>query len=495
MESKMCNNSSFGQGSNLICYDLIDECQQLLQQCYALMDSIMEWLSFLNTSEREASTDFNSTQEVKEGLLRLGISCKKEAQFLEGLLQNEEQIQSHHIRGSNLPYLEAVYRCARQETGLVSIFKSVRYSVPIENTADGQDAKRSKVEKYRIDVISCHGAKWIKVSARNARWLLCQNSMVDSVIPEDSMESDPIPLELKANVMLLVASQNQLHFRAPEVCFQFNCFGDRLQEKHRPMPIPTSLFRRLNEIGVSVAEIPSLAVDRGFNFGSWKYDPSQVATPELNLDITTLLALASQLTYHGRFSELLPHPPRNENDALKIQLQQEKQRPIMPLLAYYLAGRILTTTQTCYDKFLSIISTIAGPLEALRARILFRTHSNDSLLIQHDLDRRDDDPFKGWKLLVGTNSAPDVQVLPDSPSASFQSMIACNSLRSYTDIHIIAFGSGHQRKLTTVTANIGVARSISGASASCVYPIDFPDGDYFLVHEPRSLAENKLVAN
>ncbi|KAI0242603.1 hypothetical protein L0F63_000356 [Massospora cicadina] len=298
-------------------YDLVDACHQLLQQCYALMEAIAAWIDFLNNPEEQHSPygDIYPTQELLEGLSRLGISAKKEAQFLEGLLRNGN-IQPFHLNGSNLPYLEAVYRCARQENGLVTIFKTVKYIVPVESFDDNKEVvQKYKVEKYRVDVISCHGEKWIKVSARNVRWLYSQDFMVDATIPNDAMENDPL--------------------------------------------------------GVSVEEISPLVSNEISRSINWRYDPSKAATSTLNLDITTLLALASQLTHNGQASELNLESQRKANNSIKVQLQQEKDRPIMPLLAHYLFGRTLTTTQSCYNKFISIVNTLAGPLEALRARIFF----------------------------------------------------------------------------------------------------------------------------
>jgi len=296
-------------------YSLVDTCQILYEQTQALLEAVGEWQAFLKSPGEfsNCNSSIYPKTELELGLFRFAQAIKKEVNYLKHLLQNEGLIQPQHVNGSNFPFLEAVYHCARREKGLVTIFKPVRVINKKEN--DGMDETSSTLtwDKLRIDVVSNDGLKWIKVSARNARGLIGQ----DFLFNHDSIGTDNIPLQNKARLMLLTASQNQVHFKIPRICFQFSCFN--VERTHTGLVL-NSVFGLLSDMGILIEEVPILSFPGLLPGGEWRYDPMRVATPSLSLDVTTLLAICSQLTHLGDSCQL----SHKANESLYIQLEQEK---------------------------------------------------------------------------------------------------------------------------------------------------------------------------
>jgi len=165
----------------------------------------------------------------------------------------------------------------------------------------------------------------------------------------------------------------------------------------------------------------------------------------------------------------------------------------MPYLIHLTHNRTLTTTQACYNKFMAIANTIAGPVERLRSYIIFRHHHQNIDLIKNDVSCLQDDPFKNWKCLTGGCIAPAVQVLPDYPSSKLKEIYNSGIYRSFNELHLQSFGSSHKRQMTSLTANAAIARSISNSFASQGPSLSFFDCDFIIIHEPRSFVEMKLV--
>jgi len=163
----------------------------------------------------------------------------------------------------------------------------------------------------------------------------------------------------------------------------------------------------------------------------------------VNIDITTLLTLSSNLTH----SVGLNLDWRNSNYKL-IAMQAEDQlvNDQLPTLNSYLEGKILIITNTAFEEFQEIVSKVSGPQERIRAENLLKK----------------------------------VKIIPDQ--ASEQSLSLPNTSK-FSKRSINVFGTGDSLKIPTVTANHAFVRAAGQAG------VDF----CVLLHEPRVLSEQKQL--
>lgn len=166
-------------------------------------------------------------------------------------------------------------------------------------------------------------------------------------------------------------------------------------------------------------------------------DPAIMEIDKVNLDITTLFALVSNLCHgncHFVFQEKI----------LTHQAEEERSHPLLPELLHFLHGKQLLVCETALHDFEKILSTVGGSKEKERA----------SVLLKH------------------------VEVVPDCPSKRSQDLrtTAKLSVRAKT-----IFGTGDSLKAVTTTANQGFARAAAQFAADFVV----------FVHGARALTEQK----
>lgn len=96
---------------------------------------------------------------------------------------------------------------------------------------------------------------------------------------------------------------------------------------------------------------------------------------KVNLDVSTLLAMASDLSngYHGY---------NFDKDYLNQQAEQEEKCQVVPTIEEFLKDKELFVCQTAYNSFLNIINTVGGQREKNRAVALEHRVSKNNLMIQ-----------------------------------------------------------------------------------------------------------------
>lgn len=359
--------------------------------------------------------------------------------------------------------------------------------VPPENNVWMSRAVLMQQRSVKVDIVAEKGLVWVKVIARNAKALRhdmagLEGEMDEDFQSDDSSEEDEeggtlvaddafeqLPIFKKAKEYLRSAEAHHVHFRAPKVVFAFM----RLYKDQQDMFVER-IMDRLRELGIVVYTGGNQDLRSTYiaELGS-EHLLSDLTTSSLNLDVSTVLALLSEMAH-------APCPPDQvEGEALRLQAEREREAPVLPVLKQLLKGKALYMVQSAFDRLRDIVQVVAGPREQARFRYLFR------------LD--DDNPFDTslWTLI---DEELQINVLPDAVSDRFRQLLEPpprkgklnngRKIRSkFSEFHAIIFGSGDTYRMTTITAIQWMKTALEDAGLT---------GIAIVSHEPRSLAEQKM---
>ena len=163
----------------------------------------------------------------------------------------------------------------------------------------------------------------------------------------------------------------------------------------------------------------------------------------VNIDITTLLTLSSNLTHSIGLN--LDWRSSNYN-LIAMQAEDQLVNDQLPRLKSFLEGKTLIISQTAFDEFQEIVSKVSGPNERKRAEELLKK----------------------------------VKIVPDQAS---QLSLTLPNTSKFSKRSINVFGTGDSLKVPTITANHAFIRAAGQAGVNfCV-----------LLHEPRVLSEQKQL--
>ncbi|KAJ3042087.1 hypothetical protein HDV00_008169 [Rhizophlyctis rosea] len=416
-----------------------------------------------------------------------------------------------------------------KERGVTDIYKNFRlpqYRQPI-----------------RVDIIADGGRRWVKVKASAMTGVA--NDLIDDSEPEDD-DSDyedsesggepgddgssmlVLPLIKQAKALLVAAKENPIHYETPTIVMKF--LSD----------VDDKLARMLNALGVEVETNCQDQVTGGEGHDNGK---SQLAANEIksdnplrqpassiplsdtiNLDTSTLVVLASDFTHHFHSipdvafdyeTSRMPHTPKPnksqpvlralDNDALRLQADQERRKPLLPLLLEIFAGRKLVATQSAVAKLFTVAFVVAGPRELRRARGLFvdgdlerfglgvrRNRTGDGENAEHE------EAEKGVERVPGVL----INIIPDDPSERFRTvfglppsdspsnsssqrvLIPPKSRPKRFSEHLIAiYGTGDRIRATTVSATAWAEQALADTGIR---------GLSVWVHESRSFIEQRV---
>ncbi|KAH6561271.1 hypothetical protein BASA61_009767 [Batrachochytrium salamandrivorans] len=344
----------------------------------------------------------------------------------------------------------------------------------------------------------------------------------------DQLNTKPLVLRRKlplivcqALELLEAAKQNHVHYTSPTVVIKFlgstlsDPKNDRIATMLRELGVVVE-FTLLQETATSAHTIsqpvsqPSLqshqsavsAYTTGENSKAYETtcpdninrfpilrDPTITATnlpfltPVLSMDVPTLLTLVSDTTH--RFSEIRALGVYDNHVFLRDQAQNELATPIFPVLRQVLSHHDLVVTQAALDKFAAIVMVIGGQREKARARRLFQTCDVVDALFTSEggsgSGAVDDvrDTLDAEKDIL---SGALIRVVPNTPSDRFVALMKKTPRFGAHNINI--FGTGDQQRITTITANASVGRSLAEAGFGNVA---------LWVHSPRSLIETRVL--
>ncbi|ORX96531.1 hypothetical protein K493DRAFT_336881 [Basidiobolus meristosporus CBS 931.73] len=347
---------------------------------------------------------------------------------------------------TNLKYYSAIVETLKHSSRPIAVLNGYRYY-----------PKQTKhLQKVLVDVVAEDGQKWIKVSKLYKRGgHKCSVESDYSDFEDPWPHSKDSPLLRYARKMLEASRQNLLHFKPPKIAFV------KYEE------IEDSLTLYLRSVGILIEE-PYKPTSRT----SFIPDRYEHYCTELNLDVTSLIALVSDLTH----SLTRPIDPQVfKEKPLMDQASQELSEPILPMFTRLFYTRTLYTTRSAYTKFFELITLIGGERETIRANQIFT-----KVAIPY---QGSSELFCSWKRL-GFSEVPFVSVIEDQPSPRFSELFSHpNRPKKFTALTMAVFGTGDQLKMTTVTGKSSTSRSLE--------QIELKSWSVF-EHSPRSLVEKRL---
>ncbi|XP_070561454.1 UPF0415 protein C7orf25 homolog isoform X2 [Ptychodera flava] len=363
-----------------------------------------------------------------EGAPKLRKKVSAELKFLETLRSASLEKQESRLKSSNLSHLEAIIDIAEKYPNVTHLLRPFHY------TSEGGQAAT-----VVVDIVAGNGKLWVKVIARKA-------SALHRVWLGDGDYGDKSVVD-QARQYISASQQYLVHFQPPIIEFAF--YGG----------ITQPIADELRELGVVVkgniidmdaesqassqAHHLSEGTERGDGVPSYPVQCSETSIMDvkdcdkLNLDITCLISLVSELTHGGCWYQF-------QEKVLTDQAVQERECPLLPRLHDFIAGKRLFACETAVKDFKSILSTLGGPNERARA---------DRLL-------------------------SNVTVVADNVSERVNRLKESGRIKSRSKI---IFGSGDSIKAITVTANLHFVR----ASEDQGVPFAV------FLHDPRALTESK----
>ncbi|KAI8805351.1 hypothetical protein BJ742DRAFT_821012 [Cladochytrium replicatum] len=508
-----------------------------------------------------------------EGIGKFRTAVRAEHRFIENLVSTNS-VRSMHLDCSNIPNLEAVLSVLQRElvkfprspsrpTPPVAVFKPFAFI----------HQRTGERDRVRVDVVTDSGRVWIKVKASSMRSTVADLNAAQAEADAEEEESDdddefddpftnsewdvgqsdssdedenlgrPSVFDV-ARRLLHAATQNLVAYQVPEVRFCFippsgeSAFNldqriiDGLQKVGATIEYESyaALASTPAEPASPIILLPQQSSNGGVRSPALpplaclgKCSPaSSIFTDVVNLDVTTLVLLASDLLYD---LSNIPATSLTGNDALTAQYEAELRAPILPLIrstmfrpardddesnsakercsvcGVLLVPRRAVACQTAVEKFLSILDKIGGPREKARGASLFDL-SDPALDIGGPLSvLLGEDP----RNLEGRNPVGvKVQVVPDTPSQAFLALTGKKLPTSpkIQDFHIKVFGTGNSLLATTITANTWIYRSYTEqqSAALAVRGRDMgeaKEGGTSLdlcvwTHDPRSLVEKRV---
>ena len=410
----------------------IESFEMIKSKLKHILDSVDEYLT--KSKSKSESSKF--------------ITCvKSEIKYLEGL----ESFQPSC--GSNFYFLQSVFLMLKSY-GEGQVLKVFKY--------DGK-------ETVRVDLVVNNGTRWICIKARKSyrNDVPFEDQLSSSDDEEECDETLKNQLKLavpdhklvrQAKTLQIAATRSPIHYKSPQVVFQFV----RLEESG----LPVDVLNQLLEIGIKVE----------FGLTVSKDEHTELISPIINLDIPTLVAMVSCITFD--FNRICPEA----FDSIPLQNQHrlETEDCILPILLKTFKNKKLICVRDAFDKFSEIVSTIGGYREKQRAYHLFN-HSDeqsqfhfDIILNLNHLKKLGEESFHyeyepSWKVFV----------IPNNPSKRIKDL---SINMSHHNMNV--FGTGERLSLTTVTANAKFIRSIDKATGFKQSAI---------IHQPRGLIEQKWV--
>ena len=384
-------------------------------------------VAFLSTGGRDKSCKY------------LG-KVKAEISFLERL--NNDPTLLNHIKASssNFMYLDGLFQLMRAENSL-DVFKTFSAG-PIKSKT-----RNSRLEgKVTVDLVCDDGLRWIKLRTCSSFDHKIEDDEWSSDSAEDtSTDIETIPPIIKQAMGLKNAALgNEIHFRVPTVHYLFL----RMRKDDFPEGILRMLVESEIKVSFGMSEKPVLA-------------PYHYHTSTLNLDVTTLIAMVSDISHRFKQIPIVAF----ESIPLKMQYEMEAKSPILPILSQIFNGKKLVCCQAAFEKFESIVSTIGGPFERARAKLLFPDDTFGS-----PCEQIDHIPTLKW----------NVEIIPNQTGPRFQQRVSETTM---TDLNINVFGTGDYIQASTITSNQSFKSSLVNSGFA----------EFITLHEPRGLIEQKWL--
>lgn len=308
--------------------------------------------------------------------------------------------------------------------------------------------KSPKPQRVEVDIVCNNGARWIKVKAMSAGGV---SAVVNGTATGSRKSVLTVAKELKE-----ASRFNLVHYHPPEVVFHFTRgVSSRVYESLRKnaVQIEGDIMENVeDEIYESESESDSNsegeAIEQNDSNMALETEAQSITEEDraikvVNLDVTTLITMVSEVTNGGAYAEF-------EDELLKQQALDERAHSTLADLEAFFEGKELIATEMAIEKFLGIVKIVGGPREQERAR-----------------------------QLLPPSPKSRIRVVPNMSSPLLQNLQAPR----VKEQHRVIFGTGQALKATTATANIAFTQTAKERSVFLS----------LFLHPARALTEMKAV--
>ncbi|XP_022085448.1 UPF0415 protein C7orf25 homolog isoform X2 [Acanthaster planci] len=360
-------------------------------------------------------------QAKKAGIAGIGKLIKKihsERTFVKSLQNDSVALKGNQLKSTNLSHLEGVLHSAESFGRVLGVLLPFHYEAD-----EGQEGT------VVVDSVARGGAAWVKVTARKARALHRKWEEEGEYGEHDIVE--------QAKQYLRASQQHPINYQPPAVHVVFysgvtQAIVDDLAELG--IKAHGQVFSTVAESQKATLQMPMITESQMDMLAS---QSSEEDNRKVNLDVTTLVALVSDLTHGGcwhSFAEPL----------IQELAQQEREQPVVGEMEQFLQDKELYACQTAINDFQKILATIAGPQERERAQQLLAR----------------------------------ITLVEDNPSDRASQLEESHRIKHRAKV---IFGTGDKMKAITTTANVGFVRATGNKGVSFAVHI----------HQSRALTEKK----
>jgi hypothetical protein len=380
-------------------------------------------------------------------------------------------LKEDQVKSSNLCYLEAVHKAILQSNNVVAVMKNFFISdTPIHYSGRSRGI-------VKVDVVAENGLVWIRVNARNAKGLrhdiagLEESSSSEEEDEQEEAIDGNLALFRKAKALIASAERHLVHFQKPIVVYAFMRISTGEDQY-----VDEQIIDKLPQLGIIVylkSDKP-LSEVYGQALNSSKQE-TQVITDKLNLDVSTVMAVISEMVHRKGIT-----PSMVRGEALELQATHELSHPLLPELAKILDKKQLFVTQGALDKLYTIVPVVGGPKETARFEYMLGNNNEVDLWINYPADPS----YLRLTILEDKPTARFLELLQPPQGQRYKRLNNGRKIRSkFNDFHVNVFGTGDYNRMTTVTSISWMRRALADAGLAGVAIVE---------HEPRSLAEQKI---
>ncbi|KAI1130272.1 hypothetical protein F5Y10DRAFT_236211 [Nemania abortiva] len=306
-----------------------------------------------------------------------------EVENLEKDINSQDPLSPHRISSSNLPYLHAVWDAAKNSRDIIKLRHPV-FSGPFKHrilapgirirdimSQGGSEPKRNQNRRsLRIDIICDGGLSWYKVSTITNRRLLfdmakeavyCGDSDGSELTDGAAQDFSDVPLVKLARDMKTIAQGHQIRNSNPTP----NLILPRIFEGEYAEV--DKIVRICRDMGVNIicgdtiAPPPPLSKDL---LHEMVPSPRRSITPELNIDTSVLVALASDISQFRVTKQ--PWFGQSQKDHIDLEVSE----PLIPQLCSLLGHHTLVCTREAARSLARIVHTMGTASENTRAHLL-----------------------------------------------------------------------------------------------------------------------------
>ncbi|KAI1422892.1 hypothetical protein F5Y12DRAFT_576087 [Xylaria sp. FL1777] len=398
-----------------------------------------------------------------------------EVHNLENDMHSEDPLSAHRISSSNLPYLHAVWNTAKSSKNIVKLRHPV-FSGPFKSrilapgirikdimSQGGSEPKRNQDGRsIRIDIICDGGLSWYKVSTITNRRLLFDMAK-EAIYCGDSDDSEStnsvtqdfadVPLVKLARSLKTIAQGHQIRNLNPTPGLVL----PRLFEgEHAEID---TLLKFCRDMGVSILcgnklpPPPPLSQD---SLHEMVPSPTRNITPELNIDTSVLVALASDISHFRVIKQ--PWFGQSQKDHIDLETSD----PLTPQLCSLLGHHTLVCTREAARSLARICNTMGTASEIARAHLLLTP--DNSLTHKQRVE-------KFCALSIHGSSIPSclrlpIRVIEPKIESDDDTRQTCLDVSIQEKLNILAqpgrsvFSSGWALGITTITCNVLAVRQL-----------------------------------